>query len=99
LRLAPPSWPSPFFRDTARAQPQTSRQKLGTALVVLAQSRLATADIESATAAAVAASELVGPDDMPPEAPGADDVSMTDPAPFWEMDWFEFLVSIRSCGS
>ena len=59
-----------LIRDTARAQPQASRQKLGTALVILAQSRLATGEIEEATAAAVAASELVGPDEMPPEVLG-----------------------------
>jgi hypothetical protein len=59
-----------LFRDTARAQPQASRQKLGTSLVVLAQSLLATANIEEATVAAVAASELVGPDEMPPEVLG-----------------------------
>jgi hypothetical protein len=59
-----------FFRATARAEPQASRQKLGTALVVLAQSRLATGEIEEATAAAVEASALVGSDEMPLEVLG-----------------------------
>jgi 3-hydroxy acid dehydrogenase/malonic semialdehyde reductase len=62
-----------LFRDTARAEPQASRQKLGAALVVLAQRRLAAADLEGATAAAVAAAELVGPDEMPPEVLGLTD--------------------------
>jgi 3-hydroxy acid dehydrogenase/malonic semialdehyde reductase len=59
-----------LFRDMARTEPQASRQKLGTALIVLAQSRLAMANIEEATAAAVAASELIGIDQMPPEVLG-----------------------------
>lgn len=59
-----------FFRAAARAQPEASRPRLGTALVVLAQSRLATAEIEEATSAALEASKLVGPDEMPLELQG-----------------------------
>jgi hypothetical protein len=59
-----------FFRAAARAQLEASRPRLGTALVVLAQSRLATAEIEEATAAALEASKLVGPDEMPLEVLG-----------------------------
>jgi hypothetical protein len=62
-----------FLRAAARAQPEASRRRLGTALVVLAQSRLATAEIEEATAAALEASKLVGPDEMPPEVLGLTD--------------------------
>jgi hypothetical protein len=59
-----------FFRAAARAQPEALRRSLRTALVVLAQSRLATAEIEEATAAALEASKLVGPDEMPLELQG-----------------------------
>jgi len=59
-----------FFRAAARAQLEASRPRLGTALVILAQSRLATAEIEEATAAALEASKLVGPDEMPLEVLG-----------------------------
>jgi len=59
-----------FFRAAALAQPEASRRRFGTALVVLAQSRLATAEIEEATAAALEASKLVGPDEMPLEVLG-----------------------------
>ena len=62
-----------FFRAAARAQPEASRRRLGTALVVLAQSRLATAEIEEATAAALEASKLSRPDEMPPEVLGLTD--------------------------
>ncbi len=59
-----------FFRAVALAQPEASRRRFETALVVLAQSRLATAEIEEATAAALEASKLVGPDEMPLEVLG-----------------------------
>jgi len=59
-----------LLRCAIRAQPEALRPWLGTALVILAQSHLASGEIEDATAAAAEARDLVNLDDMPEEVRG-----------------------------
>lgn len=59
-----------LLRCAIRAQPEALKPRLATALVILAQSHLASGQIEDATAAAAEARDLANLDDAPAEVRG-----------------------------